>query len=118
MQFNSYSYLSLLLVAVLVFWSLPVRFRRGYVLALSFGFYAMWSIYFLIVPAAMCAIAFWSSDGVRRGGAVGKRALWMGIGAIVAILGVFKYGRFASDNLSVLGSWLGLEPPRVIWGLA
>jgi alginate O-acetyltransferase complex protein AlgI len=118
MQFNSYSYLSLLLVTVLLFWSLPVRFRRGYVLALSFGFYAMWSIYFLIVPVIMCAIVFWSGGKIREGGPAGRRALCAGVVTIVAILGVFKYGRFATENLGLLGNWLGLESPSLIWRVA
>src|SRR5437773_5037729 len=115
MQFNSYSYLLLLLLAILLFWSLPVRARRGYVLILSFGFYAMWSVYFLIVPMVLCAIAFWSSARIRQGGSAGRLALWVGIGAIIAILGVFKYGGFASENVSMIGIWLGFDSPPPIW---
>jgi alginate O-acetyltransferase complex protein AlgI len=118
MQFNSYSYLSLLLVAVMLFWILPVRLRRGYVLALSFGFYAMWSVYFLIVPLIMCAAAFWSGGKIRRGASAGRCALWVGIGTILAILGVFKYGRFTAENLSSLGNWIGLSPSPPVWSLA
>jgi D-alanyl-lipoteichoic acid acyltransferase DltB (MBOAT superfamily) len=118
MQFNSYSYLLLLLVAVLLFWNLPVRFRRGYVLILSFGFYAMWSVYFLVVPVILSLIAFWSGCKIRQGGSVGRRALWAGVGAILATLGVFKYGRFAAENISVLGNWVGLHSPALVWRLA
>jgi D-alanyl-lipoteichoic acid acyltransferase DltB (MBOAT superfamily) len=118
MQFNSYSYLLLLLLAILLFWSLPVRARRGYVLILSFAFYAMWSVYFVIVPIILSAIAFWSSARIRVGGSAGRRALWAGIGAIIGILGVFKYGGFASDNLGIVGIWLGFEPTPPIWRLA
>ena len=118
MQFNSYSYLLLLLVSVLLFWNLPVRFRRGYVLILSVLFYATWNIYFLIIPVAMCAIVFWSSGKVRKGGSAGRGALWAGVAAIVAILGVFKYGQFAAENLNTLGNWLGLDSPSLAWRLA
>ena len=68
MQFNSYSYLLLLLVTVLLFWNLPVRFRRAYVLILSVLFYASWNVYFLIIPVIMCAIVFFSSIKIREGG--------------------------------------------------
>jgi alginate O-acetyltransferase complex protein AlgI len=118
MQFNSYSYLSLLLVAVLLFWGLPVRLRRGYVLMVSFGFYAMWSVYFLILPVILCVIVFWSGRKIPEGGFAGRRALWTGVGTIVAILGVLKYGRFATENLSILANWLGLGSPPLIWRLA
>jgi alginate O-acetyltransferase complex protein AlgI len=118
MQFNSYSYLLLLLVSVLLFWNLPVRFRHAYVLILSILFYASWNVYFLIIPLVMCVIVFWSSSKIREGGSAGQHALWAGIGAIVAILGVFKYGHFVAENLSTLGSWLGLEPLPLAWRLA
>src|SRR5262249_39280130 len=118
MQFNSYSYLLLLLFTVLLFWNLPVRFRHAYVLILSMLFYASWNIYFLIIPVIMCVMVFWSSSKFGGGGSAGQRALWVGVGAIVAILGVFKYGHFVTENFSPLSTWLGLEPLPLAWRLA
>jgi alginate O-acetyltransferase complex protein AlgI len=118
MQFNSYSYLLLLAVAVLIFWALPVRARRAYVLALSFAFYATWSVYFLVLPVAICGITYWSGAGIRAGGARAKRGLWLGIGLIVSILGFFKYGRFFADNAAALGTWLGLDAMPIAWRIA
>src|SRR5262249_46566173 len=105
MQFNSYSYLLLLGLAVLLFWNVPVRFRHGYVLLLSILFYASWNVYFLIIPMLMCLIVFWSSSKIREGGFAGQRALWAGIAAIILILGVFKYGHFVTENLSSISTW-------------
>jgi alginate O-acetyltransferase complex protein AlgI len=110
MQFNSYSYLVALALAVAVFWNLPVRFRRAYVLALSFAFYALWSVYFLIVPIGLCLIVYWCGEKVRRGGPFAHRALVTGIVLVVCILGAVKYGRFVSENLAVLSGWMGLKP--------
>src|SRR5262245_57828157 len=118
MQFNSYSYLLLLIVSVLLFWNLPARFRHPYVLILSILFYASWNVYFLVIPVIMCLIVFWSGSMIREGGSPGERALWAGIAAIVAILGVFKYGHFIAENVSSLSTWLGLEPLPLAWRLA
>jgi len=118
MQFNSYSYLLALLIAVPLFWYLPVRLRRNYVLALSFAFYATWSLYFLVLPIFMCAIVFWSSSRIRVGGMAGQRALWVGIAAVLLILGVFKYGRFVAENINGLSHWLGIGSTPAIWSLA
>jgi alginate O-acetyltransferase complex protein AlgI len=118
MQVNSYSYLLLLLIAVLTFWSIPIRFRRGYVLALSFAFYATWNVYFVILPVMLCAIAFWSGNKLRAGGLGESRALWVGIGLIVTILSVFKYGPFVLDNISAVRESLGFAPLTMAWGLA
>src|SRR5260370_29054570 len=118
MQFNSYSYVLVLIVRLLLFWNLPVRFRHAYVLILSILFYASWNVYFLIVPVIMCVIVFWSSSKIRDGGSAGQRGLWAGIAGIVAILGVFKYGHFIAENLSSLSTWLGLPPLPLAWRLA
>jgi D-alanyl-lipoteichoic acid acyltransferase DltB (MBOAT superfamily) len=118
MQFNSYSYLLLLLGAVLIFWNLPVRFRRAYVLALSFAFYATWNIYFLIIPVIQCGVAFWSGRKVQNGGQNARRALWGGIGLIVAILVVYKYGAFALGNINAAREWLGFAPLSIVWQIA
>ena len=94
MQFNSYSYLLILFVAVILFWHLPVHLRRGCVLILSFLFYATWNVYFVLLPMGLCVIAFFSSYNIRNDKYGGRHALWVGIGIIVLILGVFKYGSF------------------------
>ena len=61
MHFNSYSYLLLLFLTVVLFWNLPVQFRHAYVLILSVLFYASWNVYFLIIPVIMCVIVFFSA---------------------------------------------------------
>jgi alginate O-acetyltransferase complex protein AlgI len=118
MQFNSYSYLLILGVVVPVFWLIPVRFRRAYVLILSFAFYATWNLYYLALPLVLCGIAFLAAERIRRGGGSANRALWIGIGAIVAILGVFKYGRFAVENVAALAHWAHVDLPAIGWRLA
>lgn len=118
MQFNSYSYLLLLGIAALVFWIMPVRFRRAYVLILSFAFYATWNVYFLVLPMIMCGIAYWSSGRIRAGGPGASLGMWLGIGSIVAILGVFKYGRFAAENFAAIGDWLGWNFQAKAWAIA
>ena len=118
MQFNSYSYLLALLIAVPLFWHLPVRFRRNYVLALSFAFYATWNIYFLALPLLICAIAFWSSNEIRGQAATARRSLWIGVTAILLILGFFKYGRFVVENVGAFGAWAGLGSVVPAWSVA
>ena len=118
MQFNSYSYLLLLCVLVPVFWLLPVRLRRAYVLILSFAFYATWNLYFLVLPLLLCGITFWSAGRIRSGGSSARRSLWLGIGVIITILGVFKYGRFVVENIGALAQWGGLDFPAAVWRLA
>jgi alginate O-acetyltransferase complex protein AlgI len=118
MQFNSYSYLVLLFAAVILFWHLPVRFRRSYVLILSVLFYATWNVYFVLLPIGLCLVAFVSSNNIRNDKSGGRQALWLGIGIIVLILALFKYGSFFAENLSAIANWVGLPTPPLAWRIA
>ena len=58
MQFNSYSYLLLLVLAAAAFWILPTSWRRWYVLSLSLLFYATWNPLFALLPIAICVSTY------------------------------------------------------------
>ena len=58
MQFNSYSYLLLLMLAVAMFWTLPITWRRWYVLTVSLLFYATWNPLFVLLPIAICCSTY------------------------------------------------------------
>jgi len=58
MLFNSYSYLLFLTVAVVIFWSISVRFRRPFVLLVSIIFYASWNVYLVYLPLLLCVVTY------------------------------------------------------------
>ena len=115
MQFNSYSYLLILPVVAVLFWLLPQRWRRNYLLAVSFLFYASWNLYHIFLPVALCAGVFYCGyrmlDHPERAG----RWLWTGVIFILSILAFFKYREFFLDNASFLLSSLGMSaiPPML-----
>ena len=47
-----------------------------------------------------------------------RQALWVGIGIIVLILGVFKYGSFFAKNLSAVANWLRSVLASANWHIA
>jgi alginate O-acetyltransferase complex protein AlgI len=102
MQFNSYSYLLFLALAVILFWRLPVSWRRVYVLALSLLFYASWSIAFLLLPLSICAITYFCASRMRRSPQNKRFWLWLGIAAVLSGLAFFKYSAFLLQNLKPL----------------
>lgn len=116
MQFNSYSYLLCLTLATIVFWALPIRFRRGYVLALSLIFYATWSPYLVVIPFILCTITFLCVRVIRanQGQPPARRALKAGIAVIITILGIAKYRGFVISNLSLVVPWLHSHPLSTI----
>jgi alginate O-acetyltransferase complex protein AlgI len=117
MQFNSYSYLCLLPLAVGGFWALPVRFRRGYVLAVSFGFYATWSPLFVLVPVVLCAGVFVLG---RKVASDPDRGLWywVAIAYAFAFLVVFRSQWGFGSTLVALESGLRITPGRTMLQVA
>ncbi len=117
MQFNSYSYLVLLLCAVAVFWALPVRARRWFVLAVSIGFYATWSPGFVLVPITLCAGVFVMARKIATGS---NSATWYRAGIIYALafLIVFRYHDAVSASLFWLGRSFRIAPAgTLLWAI-
>ena len=111
MQFNSYSYLGLLFCAVTVFWALPQRVRRWYVLALSVGFYATWSPVFVLVPIALCAGVFYGAK-IASESATRARGIGLGITYALAFLVVFRYHEPIGAFMAALERSFRLAPAR------
>src|ERR1035438_8279119 len=99
MQFNSYSYLLLLIPVTAVFWALPAAWRRWYVLAMSILYYATWNAAFVAVPlvlalGAHCAAALLNAQPERGG-----RWFWSGVAFVLSIFGFFRYRLFLLANI-------------------
>lgn len=115
MRFNSLIYLAFLAVVVAVLWAIPQRARRGWLLAVSYAFYASWHWPFVIllfgVATFTWASSHWivkASDRQKRGAAV--------IAANLLVLGAFKYTDWATTNVNALARLLHLpatlSPPH------
>ncbi len=116
MQFNSYSYLMLLAVCAALYWRLPFRFRRGYVLLLSALFYAAWKPSYVWIPFLLCGVVYWCGARMAIAGPRAGRYLRCGIGFTVALLAFFKYRGFLVQNLNALLSPLQVPPvPAGLW---
>jgi len=111
MQFNSYSYLLCLPVAVALFWALPIRFRRAYVIAASLAFCVTWNVYLLALPLGLSILTFGCATAMRKTPASAPRLAALGIAAIVLILAFFKYRGFLTGTLifASIGLPLGIS---------
>lgn len=113
MQFNSYSYLLLLAVTVFLFWALPVRWRRLYVLLVSVLFYASWSPLFLIAPVALAAGVYLIARHVASPRLQPRSWFWLGLIYAVAFLLFFRYQALWAPALHLLGGMLHANPAHV-----
>src|SRR5580704_16336413 len=117
MQFNSYSYLALLLFAVAIFWALPVAARRWFVLMASIAFYATWGPVFVLAPIALCCGVFLMARRIETGTNAGP---WFhgAIAYALAFLVVFRYHGMIGAVLEWLDAGLRIMPHgKMFWAV-
>ena len=118
MRFNSFVYLILLGVVVGGLWSLPTRFRRYWLLAASYFFYASWHAPYLLLLIAVTALTHWGARWI----VAKNRARYTTTTLVVMLAGllaVYKYSQFMAVTLNAvcagLGSSFALSLPK--WAL-
>jgi D-alanyl-lipoteichoic acid acyltransferase DltB (MBOAT superfamily) len=116
-QFNSYSYLILLLAAVAVFWTIPVALRRLYVLLLGIAFYASWTWTYVPLPFLICAGVFLCARTMVTNPDRARAALWTGTAFTLSILVFFKYRQFLIDNVNGMLHVFGQSPVRAMFAI-
>jgi len=105
--FNSYGYLSLLLVVVPLYWMVPAARRRWFALALSVAYYASWQPLFALLPLALAVWTWWIVRAMETEPARSKAWVRAGITGLVGLLAFFKYREFLWANAVAL--WNGRE---------
>lgn len=109
MPFNSVAYLAFLVVAVLLFWLLPVRFRRPFVWIASLVFYATWGLIFIWVPLLVASLVYLFGRQIQSESSRSRTWMWVGIICVLCPLVFFKYGAFFLSLSSVAGVPVGLQ---------
>ena len=111
MQFNSYSYLLCLPIVVAIFWMLPPRARRAYVVCVSLAFCATWNVVLVVLPLFIALVTHVCATRMRRDPAKAPATLRVGITLIVLVLAFFKYRGFLTGTswLAAIGLPLGIS---------
>ena len=97
----------LLAVVVVLYWLLPVRFRRLFVFVTSMAFYASWGIIFVWVPLVVAGVVYLIGKQIVDDSAKARTWLWLGISGLLALLIFFKYRIFLARKLEAAGHSLG-----------
>lgn len=108
MSFASYSYLAFLLLAFVVHWSLPQRFRKAFLVATSYAFYATWDARFCILLFAVTLFSWGYGQLLARQKSPG-RLLPLGITIEILPLLYYKYTNFALSTIGTLSVAVGLD---------
>jgi D-alanyl-lipoteichoic acid acyltransferase DltB (MBOAT superfamily) len=109
-QFPTLPFVAFFLVVLAATWLLRgTRVGRNLLLVTaSFVFYAGWDWRLAVLLGGSALFTWAVGEGIGRGGVA--RPWWtaLGVGANLALLGVFKYASFFLENLDALAANLGL----------
>lgn len=118
MPFNSSLYLLFLAGVVAVYWVLPPRFRRLFVLGASLAFYASWGIIFAWLPLVVAGVVYATGKQIQSKVAHTKQWAWLGISCLLVLLAFFKYRIFLLANINLLANMLGMPTHSFVASIA
>lgn len=117
MRFNSTIYVAFLALVLIVLWLLPERLRRAWLLTASVLFYGSWHYPYVVLLLGTAACAHFGGKWIMGAeAAVRRRRGSLVLGALVALLGVFKYLDWVIENANVLAGWLGAKQSLALPG--
>lgn len=109
MIFTSFNFISFLLLVIVLYWTLPHKFRWWLLLGASYLFYMSWEpAYILLILVSTAADYFFcryltaSSENHKR-----RAGLILSITVNLGLLFAFKYYNFFQDTLEGIASFLG-----------
>lgn len=103
MLFNSFTFLLLFVLLVIIYYVMPHRFRWLLLLAASLSFYATFNLGYVLLLVGAALVAFLAGLGMGTA-SVGRKRLVLALGVLAALapLIVFKYFDFAVDSLNAI----------------
>lgn len=102
MLFNSFSYVIFLPIVFILYWALPVHFRKWLLLVASYYFYMSWNVKYVVLILFTTIVSYVAALLVERTDHLKKRK-WIMIGAVACCLLVllfFKYFDFISISIT------------------
>ena len=111
MNFNSGAFLIFLPVSVGVYWLLPFRFRKYWLLAASYFFYMYWNPLLILLLLTSTVIDYCCGRGMEARRETGKNRKVLLLVSICMNLGLlffFKYWDFFGETVNALAARIGI----------
>lgn len=102
MLFTSLEYLLFLPATLILYWTLPHRFRVPMLLIASYFFYMSWNSTLVLLIIAMTVFNYFLGDVLSKATTHKKLVFGIGIVANVACLSYFKYSNFFVNSANGL----------------
>ena len=111
MFFNSLTYILFLIIAVVGYYSLPLRFGRWWILLGSIVFYGFWKVEFLCLIVFSAFVDYYVSLRIHDSKKPVWRRFWLCVSLVInlGLLIYFKYTYFIIDNVTMLGNAVGAD---------
>ncbi|MBN1535551.1 MAG: MBOAT family protein [Anaerolineales bacterium] len=107
MLLHTASFLLFLLGVTLLYWRLPAGYRKPFLLAASYAFYATFDLRFLALLIGLTLMNFYLGRGISYSRYT-RLLSWVSVILNLGILGVFKWANFFIDNLRLIFQALGM----------
>ncbi len=99
MLFNSYSYPVFLILSVLLFWSVPSRWRLAVLFVAGVIFYASHSVLALLLISGTALVVYAAGQGLLRG-TLPSRRVWQPILLVVLLFILLKYSALIASTIA------------------
>ena len=116
MLFTTFSFVQFLLIVLVLFYVLPLKYRRYLLLAASLLFYMAWNVKFVPLILGLITVDYFAALWIsRRQDAARRVALLVSLAANIGMLGWFKYANFAREIwLDLLHPGAAIQPLDII----
>ena len=112
MLFNSFSFI-LFFFAVITVYNFPLRwgFKKLFLLAASYVFYAAWNPPFVLLLWISTLVDWFAARKIHTSERTGTRRMYLGLSLLVnlGLLGFFKSSSFLLENVNFLTNFIGLK---------
>lgn len=109
MQFNSFDFMQFFPIVVAIYFIIPAKIRKIWLLIVSYYFYMSWNSKYALLIGLSTIITYFCGMGIekwRKRGTISESRirglLIFGIVVNLGILAIFKYGNFVLNSLDVL----------------
>ena len=111
MLFNSVPFIIFLPIAVILYYAVPQKFQKIYLLAVNYYFYACFDLRAVPFLVAATLTSFFAAKAIekREDEKARKAALLIALAVNIGMLMVFKYFNFFAESIVAVANMLGAK---------
>ena len=120
MLFNSYTFaIFFAVICFFYFLNYPWKYKKLFLLLMSYVFYAAWNAPYLILIIFSTVIDYFAAHKIHQTDDKLRKRLWLSLSLCgnLGVLSYFKYGEFAVENFTILAAQFGVIYEPMPWSI-